>query len=292
MALGEELLVGAHTSVAGGLHNALERGQEIGANTIQIFTRNQRQWNARPISEEEISLWKGALETSGIQKVMSHASYLINLGSNKDENLLKSRAAFKEEIERCQCLELAFLNFHPGAATGDSEENCLNRIVESLLEMAPLLEKSSLRLLLEATAGQGTTVGNTFEHLAYIIERVKGKLPIGVCIDTCHIFAAGYDIRDESSWNATLTEYDKIVGLGTLFALHVNDSKYPLGSRRDRHASLGKGEIGAESFRVMMRDQRLQAIPKYLETPVETIWKDEIRMLRDYASKNQNYSPC
>ena len=223
---------------------------------------------------------------------MSHDSYLINLGSNKEENLAKSRKAFREEIERCLSLGLAYLNFHPGAATGDTEENCLNRIIESLLKMQPLLENTTLRLLIEATAGQGTTVGHTFDHLGYIIQGVKDKLPIGVCVNTCHIFAAGYDIRDEKGWNQTLSDFEKIVGLEYLYALHVNDSMHPLGSRRDRHASLGKGEIGAEGFRVMMTHPKLQALPKYLETPIETIWKDEIRMLRDYASKNQNCSTC
>lgn len=288
----EELLVGAHTSTAGGVHKALLRGQEIGATTIQIFTSNQKQWSGRPLSSEEIDKWKEALERTGIQKVMSHDSYLINLGSNKEENLFKSRKAFKEEIERCLSLDLAYLNFHPGATTGDTEENCLNRIVESLLETQPLLEKASLRLLIEATAGQGSNVGYKFEHLAYIIDRVQNQIPIGVCIDTCHIFAGGYDIRDAASWNTTLDVFEKIVGLNYLYALHVNDSMHPLGSRKDRHASLGKGEIGAECFRVLMTHPKLQALPKYLETPIETIWKDEIRMLRDFASKNQNCSSC
>lgn len=288
----KELLVGTHTSIAGGVHKALLRGQEIGASTIQIFTSNQKQWMGRPIPSEEIIRWKKALESTGIQKVMSHDSYLINLGSNKEELLAKSRNAFREEIERCLSLDLAYLNFHPGAATGDSDENCLDRITMSLLEMEPLLENKPLRLLIETTAGQGTTVGNKFEHLAYIIQRVKDKIPIGVCIDTCHIFAAGYDIRSENSWNTTLTEFEKIVGLDYLYAMHVNDSKHPLGSRKDRHASLGKGEIGAECFRVMMTHPKLKTLPKYLETPIETIWKDEITMLRDFASKNQNCPTC
>ena len=288
----EKLLIGAHTSIAGGVHKSLLRGQEIGATTIQIFTSNQKQWMGRPIPEEELTRWKEARESTGIQQIMSHDSYLINLGSNKEELLEKSRKAFREEIERCLELELTFLNFHPGAATGDTEENCLNRIVESLLQLEPLLENQKLRLLIEATAGQGTTMGHTFKHLGYIVDRVKHKVPIGVCIDTCHIFAAGYDIRNKAAWDHTLSEFDQAVGLEHLYAFHVNDSIHPIGSRKDRHAPLGKGEIGAECFQVMMTHPKLQKIPKYLETPDVTIWKDEIKTLRDYASKNPSYSSC
>jgi len=215
---------------------------------------------------------------------MSHDSYLINLGSNKPDLLEKSQKAFEEELKRCFQLKLAFLNFHPGAATGDSEENCLDRITKSLLGVERLIEGKQLVLLIEATAGQGTTMGYCFEHLGYIIEKVKAKIPIGVCIDTCHIFAAGYDIRTEEAWDATLKEFEKFVGISTLYALHVNDSLHPLGSRKDRHASLGKGYIGAEGFKAMMAHPKLREIPKYLETPHgDKMWKDEIAMLRKFA---------
>ena len=176
------------------------------------------------------------------------------------------------------------MNFHPGAATGDSEENCLNRIVESLLILEPLMQHQKLRLLIEATAGQGSTVGHRFDHLGYLIDRVKGKIPIGVCIDTCHIFAAGYDIRSQQGWEEVLQEFDQKVGLEYLCALHVNDSLHGLGSRKDRHANLGKGEIGLTCFEVMMTHPALRSLPKYLETPNgELMWKDEIRMLRDFT---------
>ncbi len=278
------LPIGAHTSTAGGVHNALLRGQEIGATTVQIFTSNQKQWNGRVFTQDDLFLWREALESTGIRDIMSHDSYLINLGSNKEELLLKSRNAFREEVERCLQLGLSYMNFHPGAATGDTDENCLNRIVDSLLEIERLLENQSLRLLIEATAGQGSTMGYRFEHLGYIIERVKGKVPIGVCIDTCHIFAAGYDIRDEAGWNKTLEAFDRTVGIEHLYALHVNDSQKPLGSRKDRHANLGKGEIGIKCFEVMMTHPKLRHLPKYLETPNgETMWKDEIALLRSYA---------
>lgn len=287
---GEQLLIGAHTSTAGGVHNALIQGQGIGATTIQIFTSNQKQWAGRIFSEKDLAQWKEQLLVSGITDVMSHDSYLINLGSNKTELLSKSRNAFREEIERCLALDLTYMNFHPGSATGASEEECLDRIVESLLILEPLLENKKTRLLIEATAGQGTTVGHRFEHLGYIIQGVKGKIPIGVCIDTCHIFAAGYDIRDEAAWERTLSEFDEKVGLNYLYAFHVNDSLQPLGSRKDRHANLGKGEIGLKCFETMMTHPKMRFIPKYLETPNgEVMWKDEIRMLRNFTcitSKN------
>ncbi|QVL55412.1 MAG: deoxyribonuclease IV [Simkaniaceae bacterium] len=280
----EKLLIGAHTSTAGGVHNALLKGIDIGATTIQLFTSNQKQWNGRKFSREDLALWNETLKDSGITDIMSHDSYLINLGSNKNELLVKSRKAFQEEIERCCELSLTYMNFHPGAATGDTDENCLDRIVESLLTFEPFLENQSLRLLIEATAGQGTTMGHRFEHLDYIISRVKGKIPIGVCIDTCHIFAGGYDIRDKAGWESVIDEFDRVVGWEHLYAFHVNDSQHGLGSRKDRHANLGKGEIGIQCFEVMMTHPKLQSIPKYLETPNgELMWKDEIAMLRSFA---------
>ena len=286
----EQLLIGAHTSTAGGVHNALIRGQEIGATTIQIFTSNQKQWTGRVFSDEDLALWKEHLLSSGITDIMSHDSYLINLGSNKEELLAKSRKAFREEIKRCLALDLTYMNFHPGSATGAPEEDCLERIVESLIALEPLLEGKKTRLLIETTAGQGSTVGHRFEHLGYIIERVKGKIPIGVCIDTCHIFAAGYDIRDEAAWEKTLNEFDGKIGLQHLYAFHVNDSLQPFGSRKDRHANLGKGEIGLKCFETMMTHPKMRLIPKYLETPNgEVMWKDEIAMLRSFTcitSKN------
>ena len=280
----EKLLIGAHTSTAGGVHKALLKGQEIGATTIQLFTSNQKQWNGRNFTEEDLAIWRDTLKDSGISHIMSHDSYLINLGSNKNDLLAKSRKAFREEVERCLALGLTYMNFHPGAATGDTEENCLDRIVESLLILEPLLENQPLRLLIEATAGQGTTMGHRFEHLSYILERVKGKVPIGVCIDTCHIFAAGYDIRTEEGWKNVIETFDEVVGWEHLYAFHVNDSQHGLGSRKDRHANLGKGEIGIKCFEVMMTHPKLQSIPKYLETPNgELMWKDEIAMLRSFA---------
>jgi deoxyribonuclease-4 len=201
--------------------------------------------------------------------------------------LHKSQKAFKEELIRSQKLQLTFLNFHPGAALDSSEEACLNHIISSLNDLEQIAAVGSTRLLIETTAGQGSSVGHRFEHLGYIIEHVHKKIPIGVCIDTCHIFAAGYDIRTKSAWENTLKEFDKHVGCKHLYAFHVNDSLKPLGSRVDRHAPLGKGEIGLECFKVMMTHPKLREIPKYLETPEgPPLWKEEIKLLRKFADKS------
>lgn len=278
-------LIGAHTSTQGGLYKALEHGQSIGATTIQLFTSNQRQWQGRKLNKAELHQWYHTLEATSISQIMSHDSYLINLGSNQPILLAKSRQAFIEEIERCLALKVSYLNFHPGAATGDSALNCLDRIVQSLWAMEPFFQQKAacLRLLIESTAGQGSTVGHSFEQLAYIIERVKQIIPIGVCIDTCHIFAAGYDIRTLAGWEETLAQFEAIVGLEHLYALHVNDSMCPLGSKKDRHANLGNGAIGTACFKIMMQHPKLRTIPKYLETPNgATMWEKEIKLLQNF----------
>jgi deoxyribonuclease-4 len=282
----DSLLIGAHTSAAGGAHNALLEGKQIGATTIQLFTANQKRWEGKPITDQDAHLFKETVKATGIQKIMSHDSYLINLGSSNPESLAKSRKAFREELMRCQKLDLAFLNFHPGAAVGASEEECLERIVESVEQIEDLAANGETRLLFEATAGQGSAVGWRFEHLGYLVDRLHKKLRVGVCIDTCHIFVAGYDIRTEKGWNETLTNFDKIVGLKHLYAFHVNDSMKAFNSRVDRHAPIGKGEIGLECFQVMMTHPLLREIPKYLETPDgPELWKNEIALLRDFADE-------
>lgn len=280
----DELLIGAHTSAQGGAYRALLEGAEIGATTIQLFTRNQKQWAAKPLSQEEIDLFKEALAATHLKKIMSHDSYLINLGSPDSENLKKSKKAFKDELIRCQQLGITFLNFHPGASISSSEEECLERICDSLLHLEDIVDHGQTRLLLETTAGQGTSVGHRFEHLAFILDKVHKKIPIGICIDTCHIFAAGYDIRTQADWEKTLETFDRIIGLHHLYAFHINDSMHSLGSRKDRHAPLGKGKIGLECFKAMMALPVLRDIPKYLETPDgPPLWKQEIALLRGFA---------
>ncbi|MBS0634013.1 MAG: deoxyribonuclease IV [Verrucomicrobia bacterium] len=281
----KEILLGAHTSAAGGVQNALYEGKEIGATTIQLFTSNQRQWNARTLSEETVDKWKQALDETGIKEVMSHDSYLINLGAPDPEVLAKSRHAFREELLRSLQLGLSYVNFHPGSALQGGVTPCLDKIVESLKGVKDLFTgKEKLKLLLETTAGQGSVVGAKFEELAYVIERVKDDVPVGVCIDTCHIFVAGYDIRTKEALDSTLSEFDRIVGLKYLNAFHLNDSKKGLGSRVDRHEDLGKGTIGMECFKAIMQDPRLKHLPKYLETPGgKETWKKEIIELRSFV---------
>jgi deoxyribonuclease-4 len=279
----KKVLIGAHTSAAGGAPEALRQGKEIGATTIQLFTSNQKQWQGRHITGDEVELWERALDETDIQEVMSHDSYLINLGSPDPEILRKSRKAFRDELERCHLLKIPYLNFHPGAATSGSLEECLATIVESLLDMEDLIAKGKTKIVLETTAGQGTSVGHRFEHIGAILQGVAHKIPIGVCIDTCHIFVAGYDIRTEEGWEKTLQAFDEAIGLKYLTAFHLNDSMKDLGSRVDRHAPIGLGKIGSESFRFLMKHNNL---PKYLETPDGPPgWKTEIATLWKYAEE-------
>ena len=283
----KKIWIGAHTSAAGGAHNALYEGRQIGASAIQLFTSNQKQWNGRLISEEEIDLWKKALDETGIEKVMSHDSYLINLGSPDPLLLEKGRKAFREEMKRCHQLNISYLNFHPGAATKGTEEECLDAIAESLLAMEDIIHQGHTKLVLETTAGQGTSVGHRFEQISYIIKKTHHKIPLGVCIDNCHIFAAGYDILTEEGWKKTLKEFDDIIGLKHLSAFHLNDSQKDLGSRVDRHASLGDGKIGLESFRCLMTFSKTRDLPKYLETPEgPPVWKKEIALLKKFAEED------
>lgn len=289
MQIKNQLLIGAHTSIAGGVQNALYEGQSIGATTIQMFTANQRQWASKPISDESIQNWKLGLEGTGLKSIMSHDSYLINLGAPDAENLRKSRIAFGQEIDRCHALGISYLNFHPGATLSDSVEACLNRIIESLLGFETQIKAGNTIVLLEATAGQGSSVGHCFEHLAAIIKGVQGKIPIGICLDTCHLFAAGYDIRTPQAWENTLTEFDSVVGMQYLRAFHLNDSLKPLGSRVDRHAPLGKGYIGLEAFRFLVTNPKTNILPMYLETPDgPPLWKQEIALLKEMANENSH----
>ena len=279
----KEILVGAHTSAAGGPYKALLHGKDIGATTIQLFTSNQKTWEAKVLLREDIIQWENAKEATNIRVTMSHDSYLINLGSPDPTVWEKSKEAFQKEIIRCHLLDITYLNFHPGAYTTSSPEECLDKIVDTLLSLESLIHEGKTRLLIETTAGQGSCMGASFEEIAYMIEKTHKKIPIGVCIDTCHIFAAGYDIRTKSAWTETLKTFDEIIGLSHLFTFHLNDSMNPFGSRKDRHASLGEGEIGLECFEFVMTHPKLKYLPKYLETPYPEKWPEEIRWLKDAA---------
>jgi deoxyribonuclease-4 len=260
-------LLGAHTSIAGGVSKAVELAEKLGFTAMQIFTKNNNRWAAKPLDEQEIERYKTLLAESNIKFVVSHDSYLINLCAKDPANLQKSRDAFVDELERCEALGIEFLNFHPGAHGGQGEEYGIKMIAESLNLAHQKTKGFKVSSMLETTAGQGTNLGYTFEHLAKIIELVEEPERMSVCIDTAHIFAAGYNIKDETEYEKVIDDFDAIIGLNKLQCFHMNDSKKELGSRVDRHEHIGKGFIGLEGFRNIMNDKRIERVPKILETP-------------------------
>jgi len=260
-------LLGAHTSTQGGVSAAITLAEKLNFTAIQIFTKNNNQWKGKVLTQNDADEFKQKLSRSSIKVVVSHDSYLINLCSSKPELLEKSREAFVDELERCEMLGIPYLNFHPGAHGGMGEEEGIKLIAESLNLAHEKTKNFKVKSMLEATAGQGTAIGYTFEHLKKIIDLVDEKDRMCVCIDTAHIFAAGYDIKDKKNYNKVIKEFDDIIGLDLLKCFHMNDSKKPLASRVDRHDHIGKGFIGLEGFTNIMNDKRLLHIPKILETP-------------------------
>ena len=274
--------IGAHVSASGGVENAPVNAHEIGANAFALFTKNQRQWVSKPLTEESIRLFKEYCAKYSFQPehILPHDSYLINLGHPDPEGLEKSRAAFLDEMQRCEQLGLKLLNFHPGSHLNKiSVEDCLSLIAESI-NLA--LEKTKgVTAVIENTAGQGSNLGNEFWHLKYIIDRVEDKTRVGVCLDTCHTFTAGYDLLGD--YEGVFNEFEEVVGFQYLRAMHLNDSKKELGSRVDRHDSIGKGFIGFPFFERLMRDPRFDNMPLILETIDETLWPQEIAWLREQS---------
>ncbi|OFO54400.1 deoxyribonuclease IV [Porphyromonas sp. HMSC077F02] len=276
--------IGAHVSASGGVSNAVANALEIGANAFALFTRNQRQWYPKPLEEEEIENFRSAVKEAGIapKHILPHASYLINLGNPDPTNLKKSRDAFLDEMQRCEQLGLTLLNFHPGSHLKKmSEKDCLAQIAEEI--NIALQKTKGVTAVLENTAGQGTNLGYRFEHLKAIIDQVEDKSRVGICIDTAHTLAAGYDIRTEEGYRETMYQIDKIIGLEYLRGIHLNDSLKELASRVDRHASVGEGVMGMTLFEVLMQDERLADIPIILETPNPDRWAEEIALLRTFA---------
>ncbi len=277
--------VGAHVSASGGVFNAVQNAQNIGAKAFALFTKNQRQWAAKPLDDETVDKFKNALSASGIlpRHILPHDSYLINLGHPEEEARTKSMDAFLDEVQRCSLLGLEKLNFHPGSHLGKiSEDECLERIADAINKT--IAQTNGVKMVIENTAGQGSNLGWRFEHLAQIIDKVENKSRVGVCIDTCHMFSAGYDIRTREAYDKSWAEFDKIVGFNYLMGMHINDSKAKYGSHVDRHHSLGKGEIGLDAFRFIMNDARMDDIPLILETIDETIWKEEIALLYSFEN--------
>lgn len=276
--------VGAHVSASGGVENAPINAHNIGAKAFALFTKNQRQWIAKPLTEKSINLFKENCEKYGFkpQQILPHDSYLINLGHPDAVALEKSRAAFLDELQRCEQLGLDRLNFHPGSHLKKiSEEQCLQTIAESI--NIALDKTKGVIAVIENTAGQGSNLGYKFDHLAYIIDMVEDKSRVGVCIDTCHAYTAGYDLRTETDFKQTFDEFESVVGFKYLKGMHLNDSKKELGTRVDRHNSIGQGFIGDGLFRRIMNDPRFDNIPMILETPDESIWAEEIALLYSFA---------
>lgn len=276
----KKILLGAHMSSAGGVHKALERAVSIGCTALQLFTKNNNQWFAKKLEDEVIKNYRKNIGDADLSGVVSHDSYLINLCAANPDILKKSRASFQDELERCELLGIPYLNFHPGAHVGAGEEEGLKKIIESLDIIHDKTKNFKVLSVVEVTAGQGTTLGYKFEQINKIITGVQQKNRMAVCIDTCHIFAAGYDISTEKGYEKTFKEFEEIVGLEKLVAFHVNDSKKGLASKVDRHEHIGKGEIGLLGFKLLMNDERFDHIPKILETPKEEDMLDDIENMK------------
>jgi len=270
--------LGVHCSVSGGLEKSFDEAKILGTDVMQIFTRNQRQWSAKPISPEEQKLFRDAFKQSDIKIIFSHCSYLINLAAENEEIRLKSVAALQQEVERCTLLGLSFCVLHPGAAGSQDFETAIAKIADGLKTVLKNTAESKVMILLENTAGQGTSVGGSFENLKQISDLTNSKR-IGYCFDTCHAFAAGYDIRTEDGAKETFEKFDEILGIENLKAFHLNDSKGDLGTHLDRHENIGKGKLGLEPFKYIMKN--FPKVPKVIETPKEDDWdKVNIEVLR------------
>lgn len=278
--------IGAHVSAAGGVEHAPLRAAEIGARAFALFTKNQRQWQAPPLSEKSVSAFRDNLKRVGIdlEHVLPHDSYLINLGHPEPDGLEKSRQAFLDEMQRCEQLGLKLLNFHPGSHLKKiSEADCLRRIAESI--NLALAQTSGVTAVIENTSGQGSNMGFRFEHLATIIGQVEDQSRVGVCLDTCHTFTAGYDLRTWDDCERTFNEFDAVVGFRYLRAMHLNGSKTAFASRVDRHHSLEQGELGLDIFRFIMNSDRFDDIPMVLETIDDSLWPEEIQLLYSLADE-------
>ncbi|MBF0274903.1 MAG: deoxyribonuclease IV [Nitrospinae bacterium] len=268
--------IGAHMSISGGVHKAIERGKSVRHQVVQIFTKNNMQWQAKEFASAELDAFQKAKDDSGIHSVIAHNSYLINLAALKEDTYEKSMLAFADEMKRCHQLKIKYLVFHPGSHGGAGEENGLNKIAESLNRLLDKHNKWEVHPTFETTAGQGKNLGYSFEHFNYLLDKIEQKERIAFCVDTCHIFAAGYDISTEEGYKKTFDAFDSSIGLDKIAVFHVNDSKKELGSRVDRHEHLGKGTIGVDAFRLLMKDERFKDVPKILETPKGDDLKEDI----------------
>lgn len=278
--------IGPHVSIAGGLHNAPINARNLGATAFGMFTKNQRRWESKPLDNVTADLFKKTLAECGFLpgQVLPHAGYLINLGHPEKDSRLKSYNAFVDELQRCSLLGLPYLNIHPGSHLNlCSEQECIELIAQSI--NGALDETQNVTVVIENTAGQGSNIGYRFEHIAQIIDNVIDKTRIGVCIDTCHMFAAGYDLTTKDAFQKTMLEFENIIGFRFLRGVHLNDSKTKLGAKLDRHQSIGKGSIGLDPFKFIVNDERFNEIPLILETIDESLWAQEIKLLYSLEKK-------
>jgi deoxyribonuclease-4 len=271
--------LGAHMSIAGGLHLALERGQALGCFAVQIFVKNQRQWAAPPLRDDDVRAFRAARRSSGVRAVFAHASYLINLASPDPVAWQRAVSFFTDELERAEALGLACVAIHPGSHLGTGTEAGLDRVAEAVAEVLRRTRGYRVRVALENTAGGGGSVGRTFAELGALLTRLQGARRVGVCVDTCHLFAAGYDLRSAAGYEAAMEECAREVGISRVLAFHLNDARAPLGSGLDRHEHIGRGHLGLPAFRLLLNDPRFAAVPKVLETPKEPEPEADLRNL-------------
>jgi len=281
---GDNMIIGGHMSISGGFREAPERANKIGLNSMQVFTKNQRQWIAKPLDMDDVKEYKENMKKFGIKITVAHASYLINLAAPADENFKKSVDSMVHELERCDALDIPYLIFHPGAHMGKGEDYGLKRIVQGLDEIISRFNGKA-KITIETTAGQGSNLGYKFEQIQYMIENVSDKDRVRVCMDTCHIFAAGYELRSRNGYEKTMEEFENTIGFKNLVAVHLNDSEKALGSRVDRHAQIGYGYIGRQGMKNILFDKRFQEIPLILETPGgEELYPQDLRIINEILS--------
>jgi deoxyribonuclease-4 len=278
------MIFGAHESIAGGVYNAITRGQEATCDAIQIFNKSNSQWRAKKLVADEIDQYFAAIEETGVTVACSHSSYLINIGSPDDALQTKSRNSLQEETERCNRLKVPNLVFHPGSHVGSGEEPGMDRIAENMNKVLAEIPENTVTLCLETTAGQGSNLGYTFEQIAYMLDRIDDKDHVGVCLDTCHIFAAGYAITDPKDYKKTIKAFDDSIGMYNLKIVHTNDSKMEFGSKKDRHEHIGEGLIGIQAFENFLNDKRFKDIPFILETPKGDDLTDDVKNLAKLRS--------
>ncbi len=279
------MIIGGHMSISGGFREAPERANKIGLNSMQVFTKNQRQWIAKPLDIDDVNEYKKNMKSFGIKITVAHASYLVNLAAPADENFKKSIDSMVHELERCDTLNIPYLIFHPGAHMGKGESYGLKRIVQGMDEIISRF-KGKAKITIETTAGQGSNLGYKFEQIQYMLDNVSDKDMVKVCMDTCHIFAAGYELRSKNGYEKTMEEFDNKIGFKNLVAVHLNDSEKALGTRVDRHAQIGFGYIGKQGIKNILFDKRFSEIPLILETPGgEDLYPQDLRIINEILSE-------